>query len=101
MVTVDFPLNSLLSCASKVFTIPKPSLSKVFLSIDLSKIVVDKVPLKSVNMVFESSVITPSNIILDKALIVSKDCVTATSFIFVIRTLGFGTANFIAGSPKE
>ncbi len=41
------PLNSLLSCESKVLTIPNPSLSRVTLSIGLSKTVVDKFPLKS------------------------------------------------------
>ena len=77
------------------------SLSKVVLSIGLSKTVVDKEPLKLVKVVLLLSVTTPSNLIFDNAFIVSKDCVMSLSFILVILIFGFGIANFIAGSPKD
>ena len=98
---VDFPRNSLLSWVSNGIITPNPSLSKVLFSIALSKIVVDKVPLKFVRVALELSVTIPSNLILDNAFMVSNDCVMSLSFILVIRTLGSGIANLMAGSPNE
>ncbi len=83
-----------------MLTIPNPSLSKVTLSIGLSKTVVDKFPLKSDKVLSKLSVTTPSKRTLERAFNVSKDCVISTPFILVIFTLGLGIASFFTGSPK-
>ena len=75
-------------------------MSKVDLSMGLSYTVVDKLPLKSVRILFKLSVTTPSKLTLDKALRVSNDCVISTPFILVILIFGLGIANFFTGSPK-
>ena len=82
--TLDLPLNILLSCVSKSIISPKLLFPKVFLSKDLSKTVVESVPLKSDKRLPILSKTTPSKLTLESAFKVSSGWVISLPFIFVI-----------------